>query len=185
MNRESRIYCSYCQYTNHKTTDCRYKPTYIKLIDRVNGKLKKTYNTSRNPPSIEFKFNSKTEESKYKKESKTTKSELNKPQTQRHNSEEVTFNEEVKRNRKKEALQQHKEKESDNKTNQLPKHITKQTKYLKCLQCLKWQIRLQENSKIVERLTNETLKLNRENKELEKEKMAYKILYEAALKTQS
>ena len=175
MNRGSRPHCSYCNYTNHKTTDCRYKTTYIKRIDKVNGRLKKTYNTARSPNSIEFVFNSKNNDNRHREESRTSKPESNNPKKQRHSTEEVTFIEEVKTNNKKE------EKDSDSKSNKLPQHITQQTKYPKCLQCLRWEIRLQENSKIVERLTNETLKLHKEKKDLEKEKIAYRKLFEATL----
>ena len=46
------------------------------------------------------------------------------------------------------------------------------------MECLKWELRLQENMKIVQNLTRETLQLHKEKKALEREKNAWKILYE-------
>ena len=37
------IWCSICDKRGHATTDCWYKPNYIKEISRENGKLKKKY----------------------------------------------------------------------------------------------------------------------------------------------
>ena len=37
------IWCSICDKRGHATTDCWYKPNYIKEISREDGKLKKKY----------------------------------------------------------------------------------------------------------------------------------------------
>ena len=40
------IWCSICDKRGHATTDCWYKPNYIKEISREDGKLKKEIHTA-------------------------------------------------------------------------------------------------------------------------------------------
>jgi len=49
--------------------------------------------------------------------------------------------------------------------------------YRKCSECLKWERRLQEQVKIVQILTEETMNLHKDKKALEREKNVWELLY--------
>ena len=65
-----------------------------------------------------------------------------------------------------------------NKIQNLSKPAALKQDYRKCSECLKWEIRLQEQMKIVHLLTEETMVLYKDKKALEREKNAWKTLYE-------
>ena len=46
------------------------------------------------------------------------------------------------------------------------------------MECLKWELRLQQEMKIVQTLAKENLQLQKEKEALRREKNAWKILYE-------
>ena len=65
-----------------------------------------------------------------------------------------------------------------NKMQNLTKPISIKQSCSKCTECFKWEIRLQEQIKIVRLLTEETINLHKERKAVEREKTAWKSLYE-------
>ena len=65
-----------------------------------------------------------------------------------------------------------------NKIKNLTKTVPIKQDPSKCTECLKWEIRLHEQMKIVHLLTAETIDLHKERNALEREKNAWKSLYE-------
>ncbi len=66
-----------------------------------------------------------------------------------------------------------------NKTQNLPKPVPIKQDYRKCPECLKWEMRLQEQMKIVQLLTEETMNLHKDKKALEREKNTWETHKEA------
>ena len=196
MYRDPNNSCYYCGLNNHRTRDCRKKNNHIKRIDKIDGQLTKIYSThprSGNRRTIEFSFKPQNKSVDTKiintKKPCTNKAPEQKP---KHRHEEITFLGEVKTNKTKPTPQSTKSFTrvdkpiiKTSKTNpapeknvQLPRGIIPNPKYLKCMECLKWELRLQEEMKIVQILTKENLQLQKEKRALEREKNAWKILYE-------
>ena len=180
MYVEIKNSCYYCGLNNHRTRDCRKKNNHIKRIDKIEGQLTKVYSThprnGRNNRTIEFSF-------KPENKSNTKKQCSNKAPEPRakHQHEEITFLGEVQTNKVKptakptntftridKPIGEISNKKPKPTNNGLPQGIIPNPKYLKCLECLKWELRLQENMKIVQNLTRETLQLHKEKKVLER-----------------
>ena len=194
MYRDPNNSCYYCGLNNHRTRDCRKKNNHIKRIDKIDGQLTKIYSThprngKRKAIEFSFKPQNKSVDTKIiniKKPCRNRAAEQ-KPK-QRH--EEITFLGEVKTNKIKPTPQSTKSftrvdkpiikinNPASDKKVQLPQGIISTPKYLKCMECLKWELRLQEEMKIVQILAKENLQLQKEKRALEREKNAWKTLYE-------
>ena len=187
MYRDPSNSCYYSGLNNHRTRDCRKKNNHIKRIDKIDGQLTKIYSTHpRNGTrkTIEFSFKPQNKSVDTKiiniKKPCTKRAPEQKPK-QRH--EEITFLGEVKTNKTKPIPQQTKsfttvDNPPSEKNVQLPRGIIPNPKYLKCMECLRWELRLQQKMKIVQILTKENLQLQKEKRALEREKNAWKTLYE-------
>ena len=187
MYRDPNNNCYYCGLNNHRTRDCRKKNNHIKRIDKIDGQLTKIYSThprngTRKPIEFSFKPHNKSVDTKIINIKKpcTKRAPEQKPK-QRH--EEITFLGEVKTNKTKPIPQQTKsfttvDNPPSEKNVQLPRGIIPNPKYLKCMECLRWELRLQQEMKIVQILTKENLQLQKEKRALEREKNAWKTLYE-------
>ena len=65
----------------------------------------------------------------------------------------------------------------DNIIQNLSTHVSVDRAYRKCSECLKWERRLQEQVKIVQILTEETMNLHKDKKASEREKKLWESLY--------
>ena len=65
----------------------------------------------------------------------------------------------------------------DNIIQNLSTHVSVNRAYRKCSKCLQWERRLQEQVKIVQILTEETMNLHTDKKALEREKNIWELLY--------
>ena len=177
--------CSYCGLKNHRSKDCRYKINNIKCITRVNGKLQKTYTThARNGRTIEYSFKSeekKNNQTRYKDNSQSKAYYREANQEDKNKKEEITFIKEIKKKATTNMTTKLNNKISPtNQTNIQKKceenKINIKPNYLQCKECLKWEIRLQENMKIVQSLTKEIMQLNEDKKDLDRRRQAWKLL---------
>ena len=172
------IWCSICDKRGHATTDCWYKPNYIKEISRENGKLKKKYAL----PLLQ-KSGKTTLKSRHGKDERSRSRSSSPPTKQR---------------------QSVKPKQNHTKTGKLtPKRPTNPvgeieiidiikpstSKSSKCPECLKWDTRMQhtlkyqevtrsEDKKVIRSLTEENMRLNQLLKKTITERDSFKNLYE-------
>ncbi len=186
-----RYQCHFCGRRNHTSTNCRYKNSYLKRIGRnENGQLRKVYeeqNQNQNRPKANNIHVSRPRQEQKEKQVKSIiiikapeekrtspkrKSPTKKIKQQEHN-EEIIIEKEVIKNKIATRPQQNQQ----SKTHIIKDpYITVQKQntsnpYLKCKNCLSWEIRLQEQMRIVQTLTEETMRLRRE-------KDSWKNLYE-------
>ena len=168
-------WCSICDKRGHVTSECWYKPSYIKEITKENGKLKKKYtlhpphnkrSRSRKPTPTRNNIKKCTGP---KPKEPTTKNQQTKspPRSPLHTVGEVEVVEIVKPSTSK----------YQNPTN------------TKCPECLKWSQRMQnslhyqevtmnENKRLIKTLTEETMRLNQLLKKAITERDSFKNLYE-------
>ena len=171
-------WCSICDKRGHITSECWYKPNYIKEISREDGKLKKKYTL----PSLQ-------------KSGKTTlKSKHDKDERSRSRSSSS-------RPRQRQSV---KPRQSHTKAGKFsPKRPTNSvgeivvidiikpstSKSSKCPECLKWDTRMQhtlkyqevtrsDDKRVIRTLTEENMRLNQLLKKTITERDSFKTLYE-------
>ena len=135
--------CRYCGRNNHLSIECRYRKIYLDRITRKeDGKLKKVfcYNKSETNLSTQPKERDKLPNTT-KKTSLTTTNLCSKSSKLNKNP-------------------------NDLKTNITNDGIlTIDTKdYLKCNTCVKWELRLHEKMKLMDKIVEENIRLNKEVK---------------------
>ena len=172
-------WCSICDKRGHITSECWYKPNYIKEIKRQeDGKLKKKYTL----PSLQ-KSGKNVQTSKHDIDERSRSRSSSPPPRQRHSA---------------------KPKQSQTKAGKFsPKRPTTSvgeievidiikpstSKSSKCPECLKWDTRMQhtlkyqevtrsEDKKVIKSLTEENMRLNQLLKKTITERDSFKNLYE-------
>ena len=171
-------WCCICDKRGHITSECWYKPNYIKEISREDGKLKKKY----------------TLPSSQKSEKTTLKSKHDKDERSRSRSSSPPLRQ----------RQSAKPKQSQLKIGKFsPKRPTNPigeievidiikpstSKSSKCPECLKWDTRMQhtlkyqevtrsDDKRVIRALTEENMRLNQLLKKTITERDSFKTLYE-------
>ena len=172
------IWCSICDKRGHATTDCWYKPNYIKEISREDGKLKKKYAL----PLLQ-KSGKATLKSRYDKDERS-RSRSSSPQTRQRQSPKPKENHT--------KITKFSPKRPTNPVGEIEViDIIKPStsKSSKCPECLKWDTRMQhtlkyqevtrsEDKKVIRSLTEENMRLNQLLKKTITERDSFKTLYE-------
>ena len=172
------IWCSICDKRGHATTDCWYKPNYIKEISRENGKLKKKYAL----PLLQ-KSGKTTLKSRHGKDERSRSRSSSPPAKQRQS---------VKPKQNHTNTGKFSPKRPTNPVGEIEViDIIKPStsKSSKCPECLKWDTRMQhtlkyqevtrsEDKKVIRSLTEENMRLNQLLKKTITERDSFKTLYE-------
>ena len=168
-------WCSICDKRGHITSECWYKPNYIKEISREDGKLKKKYTL----PSLQ-KSGKTTLKSRHDKDERS-RSTSSSPQTRQRQS--------VKPKEKHTKITKFSPKRPTNPVGEIEViDIIKPStsKSSKCPECLKWDTRMQhtlkyqevtrsEDKKVIRSLTEENMRLNQRLKRLSLREIALGI----------
>ena len=142
-NQKEGIRCRYCGRNNHLSMECRYRKIYLdRITRREDGKLKKVYCYNKPETNLSTQLREGDKLPNAAKKTQLTKTNLpSKSSKMNKNS-------------------------NDLKTNITNDGIlTIDTKdYLKCQACVKWELRLHEKMKLMDRIAEENIRLNKEVK---------------------
>ena len=170
-------WCSICSKKGHITSECWYKPNYIKEITRENGKLKKKYTL----PSLS-KSRPTTQNSKNDKRDRSRSRSLSPAK--------------LSINSKQQSIQPKPRKSPPRKPTNPVGDIdiveiikSSNSKPSKCPECLKWDTRMQhslkyqeitrnEDKRVIKCLTEQNLRLNQQLQKAIKERDSFKTLYD-------
>ena len=171
-------WCSICDKRGHITSECWYKPNYIKEISREDGNLNKKYTL----PSLQ-ESGKTTLKSRHDKDERS-RSRSSSPQTRQRQS--------VKPKENHTKVTKFSPKRPTNPVGEIEViDIIKPStsKSSKCPECLKWDTRMQhtlkyqevtrsEDKKVIRSLTEENMRLNQLLKKTITERDSFKTLYE-------
>ena len=172
------IWCSICNVRGHATTDCWYKPKYIKEIRKENGKLKKKYSitTQQNKRS---NFDRNTKNRSRSRTPTPTRVETRRCRDTKP-EETTTKTKNTRKSPPKSPSHKAKYVEIIEVTRLSAKPSTSTSK--KCQECLKWNNRIAQSLHYQEMTRNEDKRiiksLTEENQKLREEKDCYKRLLE-------
>ena len=170
-------WCSICDKRGHITSECWYKPNYIKEISREDGKLKKKYTL----PSLQKSKN--VQKSKHDNDERSRSRSSSPPPRQKHS---------VKQKQSQTKAEKFSPKRSPNSVGEIQViDIIKPStsKSSKCPECLKWDNRMQhtlkyqevtrsEDKRVIRSLTEENMRLNQLLKTTITGRDSFKNLYE-------
>ena len=171
-------WCSICDKRGHITSECWYKPNYIKEISREDGKLKKKYTL----PSLQ-KSGKTTIKSKHDTDERSRSRSSSPPPRQRQS---------VKPKQNQTKTGKFSPKRPNNPVGEIEViDIIKPStsKSSKCPECLKWDTRMQhtlkyqevtrsDDKRVIRALTEENMRLNQLLKKTITERDSFKTLYE-------
>ena len=171
-------WCSICDKRGHITSECWYKPNYIKEISREDGKLKKKYTL----PSLQ-KSGKTTIKSKHNTNERSRSRSSSPPPRQRQS---------VKPKQNQTKTGKFSPKRPNNPVGEIEViDIIKPStsKSSKCPECLKWDTRMQhtlkyqevtrsDDKRVIRTLTEENMRLNQLLKRLSLKEIDLKNLYE-------
>ena len=171
-------WCSICDKRGHITSECWYKPNYLKEISREDGKLKKKYTL----PSLQ-KSGKTTLKSKHDKDERSRSRSSSPPPRQRQS---------VKPKQSQTKIGKFSPKRPTNPVGEIEViDIIKPStsKSSKCPECLKWDTRMQhtlkyqevtrsDDKRVIRALTEENMRLNQLLKKTITERDSFKTLYE-------
>ena len=171
-------WCSICDKRGHITSECWYKPNYIKEISREDGKLKKKYTL----PSLQ-KSGKTTLKSKHDKDERSRSRSSSPPPRQRQS---------VKPKQSQTKIGKFSPKRPTNPVGEIEViDIIKPStsKSSKCPECLKWDTRMQhslkyqeitrnEDKRVIKCLTEQNFRLNQQLQKAIKERDSFKTLYD-------
>lgn len=138
--------CKYCGRKNHLSTRCRYRKIYLdRITRREDGRLKKVFCCNKPETEISTQPKEKGKSSNVTKTPLTPATFCSKFTKMNKNPEEITT--------------------KITKDGILTIDLTKEKKeYLKCETCIKWEMRLHEKMKLMDRIAEENIRLNKEVK---------------------
>ena len=170
-------WCSICDKRGHITSECWYKPNYIKEISREDGKLKKKYTL----PSLQ-KSGKTTLKSKDDKDERSRSRSSSPPPRQRYSAKPKQSQTRIGKFSPKRPTTSVGEQELID----IIKPST--SKSSKCPECLKWDTRMQhtlkyqevtrsEDKRVIRSLIEENMRLNQLLKKTITERDSFKNLY--------
>ena len=146
MQRQSPP-CKYCGRTNHLSLWCRYRKMHLDRISRrEDGRLQKVFCYNQPETNVSIRYKEKDKLSNTTKKTSLTATNLcSKSSRLNKNPNDVKTN------------------ISNDGT--FTMDLTKETKeYLKCNTCVKWELRLHEKMKLIDKIAEENIRLNKEVK---------------------
>ena len=139
------IRCRYCGRSNHLSMESRYKKIHLDRITRKgDGRLKKVLCYNKPETNLSTEPKGKDKSSRVTKKTQLTPATFCSKFTKMNkNPEEITT--------------------KVTKDGILTIDLTKEKKeYLKCQTCIKWELRLHEKMKLMDRIAKENIRLNNE-----------------------
>ena len=170
-------WCSICSKKGHITSECWYKPNYIKEITRENGKLKKKYTLP-----VLSKSRPATQNSKNDKRNRSRSRSLS-PANLSINSKQQSIQPKPRKSPPRKPTSP----VGDIEIIEIIK--SSNSKPSKCPECLKWDTRMQhslkyqeitrnEDKRVIKCLTEQNLRLNQQLQKAIKERDSFKTLYD-------
>ena len=145
--QNDRISCRYCGRNSHFSTECRYRKIHLDRISRKDdGKLKKVFCCNKPETNLPIQPREKDKSTNVTKKTQLTPATFCSKFTKMNNNpQEITT--------------------KINKDGILTIDLANEkSDYLKCQTCVRWELRLHEKMKVMDRIVEENIRLNKEVK---------------------